>query len=475
MINRLLCNQNQTLLEALQIINDNAKGAVFVIDDSGVMIGILTDGDIRRVLLNGKTLHDKVGDIARTEFASGKTSDSYETLLSKLNDKIKIIPVLDEQGKPANLFEYKSNYCIPVAIPNLKGNEFKYLIDAFLSTWVSSSGSYLNRFEREFSTFSGCDHGVAVTNGTVALQLAMLALGIGEGDEVIVPDLTFAATINAVLHVNATPVIVDIEKDSWCISPAEIEKAITPKTKAVIPVHLYGQPCDMNAIIQLSKQYHFYIIEDCAEAHGATFDNKPVGSFGDIGCFSFFGNKVITTGEGGMCVTNSAGLNEKMRILRDHGMSKTKKYWHDTVGYNFRMTNIQAALGCAQLEKIKTILHNREQIENDYKNKLSGIDSIIFQADDFTDRKKITWLVSLLVANMDIRNSLINSMKKKGIDSRPFFYSLSRMEIYKKYLFSNTASLEISERGICLPTYEGIKPETIDLIADELNDLACQR
>ena len=228
----------------------------------------------------------------------------------------------------------------------------------------------LRSLKNEFAEYSDCAHGAAVSNGTVALHLALVALGIGEGDEVIVPDLTYAATINTVLHANATPVIVDVEESSWCIDPIQIEKAITRRTKAIIPVHLYGQACDMEAIMKIAKKYKLRVIEDCAEAHGAMFNEKKVGSFGDVGCFSFFGNKVITTGEGGMCVTNDTNLNERMRILRDHGMSKTKRYWHEVIGYNYRMTNLQAAIGLAQLERIEKIHNNRREYENNYKDSL---------------------------------------------------------------------------------------------------------
>ena len=240
---------------------------------------------------------------------------------------------------------FDENIHISLAQPQLSGNEYKYLMDAFLSTWISSIGSYISRFEETFSNYCGVKYGIATSNGTTALHLALSALDIGSGDEVIVPDITFAATINAVLYTGAVPVIVDVEEDSWCIDPDEIEKAITPKTKAIIPVHIYGQPCNMDAICAIARKNNLYIIEDCAEAHGAEWKNGKVGSFGIISCFSFFGNKVITTGEGGMCITDSIELNEKMRILRDHGMSRKKKYYHEVIGFNYRMTNLQAAIG----------------------------------------------------------------------------------------------------------------------------------
>ncbi len=351
---------------------------------------------------------------------------------------------------------------MPVALPDLNGNEFNYLTDAFLSTWISSSGEYIHRFESGFAEFCNMSHGVAVSNGTVALHLALETLGVGEGDEVIIPDLTFAATANAVLHANATPVIVDVNRDDWTISPMEITKAITKKTKAIIPVHVYGQPCDMDSIMEIAKKHKLFVIEDCAEAHGALYKGQKVGSFGDISCFSFFGNKVITTGEGGMCVTNSLKLDTEMRAYRDHGMSKTKRYWHDRIGYNYRMTNLQAAIGLAQLERITEILQWRSNTEEQYRKKLANISTIEFQK-IIPNRNKITWLVCISVSSA-IRDNTLSKLNSVKIDARPFFYSLGDMEIFKKYLFSNKQSKLISERGINLPTNLSVNSDTIDRI-----------
>jgi len=460
MMEKLLCSKNNTLMDALGIINKNGKRAVFVIDERKKLCGVLTDGDVRRLLLSGHQLQEKVANSIRGNFVYAKDSQTYEQILPKFNDTIKIMPVVNSAREVVNYFQYEEDIHIPVVKPDLNGNELKYLVHAFLSTWISSRGIYKDIFEKEFAKFCSCKYGVSTSNGTVALHLALLALGIGKGDEVIVPDLTFAATINAVLHAGATPVIVDVEKDSWCIDPVQIRKVITRKTKAIIPVHLYGQPADMDAIASIARKRKLFIIEDCAEAHGATFDNRKVGSFGDIGCFSFFANKVITTGEGGMCVTNSRTLAKKMMILRDHGMSLYKKYRHEVVGYNYRMTNLQAAIGVAQLERVEEILSNRQRLEDEYKKNLSGIDFIEFQRDDLVKRNKIVWLVSFLIKNKK-RDLYIQRLLKKGIDVRPFFYPLSKMKLYKKYVFSAKNSVDISRAGISFPTicssvYKGI-------------------
>ena len=468
-LKKLTCHVDGALIDAWKIINENAKGTVFIVDDDKKLLGILTDGDIRRFLISGGRLESGIKEVMNDEFSYGLENESHEKLLKKLNERVKILPLLNKNFQLVDFIEYRADFYIPVAMPDLKGNEFNYLADAFLSTWISSSGEYINNFEKGFSKYCTANHGVAVSNGTVALHLAMKALGIGSGDEVIIPDLTFAATINAVLHANATPVIVDIDENDWTISSTEIQKAITPKTKVIIPVHIYGQPCDMDAIMNIAKKHKLFVIEDCAEAHGSEYKGKKVGSFGDISCFSFFGNKVITTGEGGMCITNSAALDEKMRILRDHGMSKTKKYWHEEVGFNYRMTNLQAAIGLAQLERIDEILNWRSQLEKNYREELKDIKQIKFQA-ILPDRDKITWLVSILVENNQ-RNDVLKSLNEINIDARPFFYSLSEMEIYKEYLFSNEKSLSISKCGINLPTNPSVSEDTIQRIKSNLSQL----
>ena len=470
MIKNLICDYNNTLLEAMYIINENAMGVCFVVDEFNSLKGVATDGDIRRAILNHRSLDSPIVEILSDNFVYGYQSDSSDTLINKITEYINIIPIVDKNNQLVDYFKYSQQIHFPVAIPNLGGNEFKYLIDAFLSTWISSTGSYIDKFEDKFSSYSDCEYGVTVSNGTVALHVALVALGIGKGDEVIVPDLTFAATINAVLHANATPVIVDVEDQSWCIDPDEIEKSITSKTKAIIPVHLYGQVCDMDSIMSLAKQYGLKIIEDCAEAHGSMFKGNKVGSFGDIGCFSFYGNKVITTGEGGMCVTNSTELNDKLRLLRDHGMSKTRRYYHDVVGYNYRMTNLQAAIGLAQLERIDEIHKNRFSYEKLYRRIMS--DSNFEFQKDLKNRKRITWLVCLLVGsnNNNERDILIEQLKDNGIDARPFFYLLSDMDIYKKYSRAvNSSAKKISSYGINLPTYESLKSlEQIEIIINKI-------
>jgi len=459
------CKLGSSINGVLEAINQKPYGTAFIENEINKLVGIVTDGDVRRLLLGGKTLDStlELGDLGTFVFAH--EGENFEELLKKTSCQIQIIPIVNNEGELQDYFEYshKTKFT-PVAEPTLENKELEYLLDAFLSTWISSRGKYIDKFEDEFSDFCNVEYGVAVSNGTVAIHLALVVLGIGEGDEVIIPDLTFAATINAVLYVNAIPVIVDIELDSWTIDPIEIEKAITPRTKAIIPVHIYGQPCDMDRIMQIAKDHDLKVIEDCAEAHGAEFEGKKVGSFGDISTFSFFANKIITTGEGGMCVTNSKELNDKMRTLRDHGMSKEKRYWHDHIGFNYRMTNLQAAIGCAQLEKIDDILNRNSKIEANYKKHLQRLGLFNWQH-NFKNKKKVVWLVCCYTEK---REEIMDLLIKNNIDVRPFFYCLSEMPIYAEYSFSSENARNVSKLGLNLPTVKDVDYERIEKILSSI-------
>lgn len=470
-IKAMSCMPDTTLREVLEIIDKNAKGIAFVTDSAEKLEGVVTDGDIRRGFIHKNiSLDSPISLCMNTEYIYAYTTDNLDEIARRFDRKIAYIPILDDAARLIDCYECKMSINIPIARPELGGNELKYLTEAFVSTWISSTGKYIDQFEERFSSYCGTIYGVAVSNGTTALHLALAALGIKEGDEVIVPDLTFAATINAVLYTGATPVIVDIEEDSWCIDPSEIEKAINSRTKAIIPVHIYGQPCEMDRIMEIAERNNLYVIEDCAEAHGAEYKGKKVGSFGTIGCFSFYANKVITTGEGGMCLTNDEMLNEKMRLLRDHGMSKQRKYYHAMVGYNYRMTNMQAAIGVAQLERIGEMHRWRCDLEQNYRVAVENIKGLEMQRNDLPNRKKTTWLISAIMPE-EKRGRFIDRMKEEGIDIRPFFIPLSHMEIYEKYTFSNAVSTKISCRGINFPTISTVSESTIHLIAQMLEEI----
>jgi len=357
---------------------------------------------------------------------------------------------------------------IPVAEPELGNEELNNVIAAFKSGWISSKGAFIPQFEKKFARYCGVRHGVSTFNGTAALHLALTALGIGPGDEVIVPSLTFIATANAVAYCGAKPVMVDVHPDYWCIDPQRIEEAITPRTKALIPVHLYGHPCDMDAIMAIARRHRLLVVEDAAEAHGAECRGRKVGSFGQVSCFSFYGNKIITTGEGGICITGNKRLADTMRCLRDHGMSTARRYWHTVVGFNYRMTNLQAAVGVAQLEKIDAFIEKKRAIARAYRNALRTLSEAgsVRLHPEMDWARCVYWMYSILVEQKlgMSRDRVMAVLGKKKIESRPFFYPLHIQPPYRNGTRFPVAE-RLSKKGICLPSSVSLDEKTIIRIA----------
>jgi perosamine synthetase len=357
------------------------------------------------------------------------------------------------------------NRYYPVSMPTLSGRELEYVTDAVKSGWISSLGPYVNRFEAEFAAFCGVEHAICVANGTVALHLALHALAVGPGDEVIMPDLSFVASANSVLMVGAKPVFCDIDPDTLCINPDKIEALITPRTRAIMPVHLYGHPSDMPRILDIARRHGLKVIEDAAEAHGSAVNGKRVGSWGDCGTFSFYANKNITTGEGGMVTTNDAALAAELRHLRDHAMSPSKRYWHERMGFNFRMTNLQAALGCAQMEQVDGFLARRRALFEGYKRRLAGLEGVRLnsEAEGCTNT---FWMVCIELEGTDSgkRDRIAAEMRLQGVDTRPYFYPMSDMP----YLDSADTPVahRVSAQGLNLPTYLTLEESDLDYICD---------
>ncbi len=357
---------------------------------------------------------------------------------------------------------------IPVSEPDISEKEIEYVDDAVRSGWVSSHGKYIDEFEDKFSEFIGTDYGLTVTNGTAAIHLAVSAIGIKEGDEVIVPDLTFISPVNAVLYNNARPVICDVEKDSWCIDTSKIEELITEHTKAIIAVHLYGNSSNMDELLKIKKKYNLYLIEDTAESLGTEYKNRKLGSFGDIGCFSFYGNKTMTTGEGGFCTTDNKELYERMLLLRDHGMTSKKRYWHEFIGYNYRMTNMQAALGMAQLERLNYFIKRKREIADEYNKLLNGYVTTHPAGKDYNSTY---WLYSILMEDEKQRDGLMEYLYKNGIDTRRFFYPVHAMPPYSKFGNGNyPVSVKLAETGINLPSSVRLTNEEIKYISGKIYD-----
>jgi perosamine synthetase len=358
---------------------------------------------------------------------------------------------------------------IPVAEPLLDGNELAYVSDCVRSGWVSSLGKYIQEFEERFAAFCGVRHAAAVSNGTTALHLAMVALGVGPGDEVIVPTLTFIATANAVRYTGATPVFADSEPHTWNIDPQDVRRRITSRTKAIIPVHLYGHPTDLQPLLDLASERGLALIEDAAEAHGALYRGKRVGSLGQLNCFSFYGNKIITTGEGGVLTTDDDALDARVRYLRDHAMSPEKRYWHTEVGYNYRMTNLQAALGVAQMERIEEFISRKRAIAAAYNRLLGDIPYLVLPP-EAEWASSVYWMYSLLLReNAPIqRDELMRHLKSQNIDSRPFFYPIHSMPPYHTGQSLPVAE-DLSRRGINLPSAVTLSKEDIQRIVTALS------
>ncbi|NDJ76062.1 MAG: DegT/DnrJ/EryC1/StrS family aminotransferase [Chloroflexi bacterium] len=365
---------------------------------------------------------------------------------------------------------------IPVAAPVFAGNEKKYVMDCLETTWISSKGKYVTQFEESFAAFCGVKHAMLCSSGTTALHLGLLALGVGPGDEVILPTLTFVSTANAVMYCGATPVFVDSLPDTWNLDPAQLAAKITPRTKAIIVVHLYGLPCDMDAVQAIADAHHVPVLEDAAEAHGAVYQGQRAGALGKVGMFSFYGNKTITTGEGGMVTTGEDDLAEQVRLLRGQGQDPNRRYWFPVIGYNYRLTNIQAAIGLAQLEQADFHLGARRDVYRWYREELAGVDELVWQT--VADGIEPTyWMVSVVLGdNVQMeRDAVMAALRERGIETRPLFYPIHTLPPYHDP--ARHGSLPVAERlaarGINLPTWAGLTRDDVRYISQSL--LACIR
>jgi perosamine synthetase len=352
---------------------------------------------------------------------------------------------------------------IELDAPCFSNLEKKYLNQAVDSGFVSSVGPCIAAFEKKMAQYFGAKGAVAIQSGTAAIYMALYELGIGPGDEVIVPSLTFAATVNPVLYTGATPVIVDVDRDTWNIDPMSIQKALTKKTKAIIPVHVYGNPCDMGSIMRLAKKFGLYVIEDATESLGATFNDKYTGTMGEFGCFSFNGNKLITTGGGGMITSNNLKRIEHIRYLINQAKDKDRPSFHSEMGFNFRMTNIEAALGLAQFEKIENFLKQKRNFHRVYENALGDLPNVSFQG-KYEASKESFWFSCLKLQSADI-GKVIQTLKEKNIPTRRVFVPLNQMPYLKKYSRNFDNALNIYHSGLCLPCSNLNKEKDIQRVA----------
>jgi len=460
--------------EVLRAIDKGALGIAIIVHPATKNFeGVVTDGDVRRFLLKGFGLNTPVSKMSRPESISAPVETPIEKISRMFSDPVRVIPLLDKNDLVVDLAIFDKRVHLPVAEPILDDKELLYVNDCILSGWISSSGKYLSKFEAMFAEYCGTEFAIATSSGTSALHLALLACNIGPGDEVIVPSLTFIATANAVTYTGAKPVFVDCEYETWNIDPAAIERSITKKTKAIIPVHLYGHPANMDPIVDIADRYGLFVVEDAAEAHGAEYKGQKVGSMGDLAIFSFYGNKIITTGEGGMVVTSNRKIADKIRLFRDHGMQKDRRYWHPVLGYNYRMTNIQAALGVAQMEKIDLILDKKRQIAEIYSENLRNIDGLRLP-NELEWAKCVFWLYTVLI-DQDIfgisRDQLMLRLKKQGIETRPLFPPVHSQPIYANAQVLPVAE-QISSQGFSLPSSAHLSNESVERVARTIREIS---
>ncbi len=364
---------------------------------------------------------------------------------------------------------------ISVCEPVLNGREMQYVVDCLETNWISSTGKYIDRFERQFSAYCGVPYGVACSSGTTAIHLALVALGIGPGDEVIIPDFTLIVSANMVIQAGARPVLVDVDPRTWCIDPNLIEAKITPRTRAIMAVHMYGHPCDMEAIADIARRHNLYVLEDCAEAHGAEVNGNKVGALGDAGCFSFYGNKILTTGEGGMVVCKDRQLAERMQLLRNQGFGEPR-FVHQVTAFNYRLTNIQAAIGLAQSEMVEEKVERKCWIGKTYNELLAGQHDFTLPHEE-PWAKNVYWMYGVLIEKSlgVTKDGLMAKLKQKGVDTRSFFCPMSLQPVFRhdNPLFPDVSgdypvSVDLWNRGLYLPSGLSLTHDQIEEVVRKL-------
>jgi perosamine synthetase len=473
-IDRLIVPSTATIRDALARLDAAGTGFLVAVDDDGRLAGIATDGDVRRALLRGVAIGDPIATAMNVRCVTLPVEASDAVIHRALRAPISFVPLLDAERRPVDWAGLGRHHRLPVMEPLLDGNELSYVEEAVVTGWVSSQGRFVARFEEMLGELHGVPHALAVSNGTVALHLALVALGVGPGDEVIVPDLTFAATASAVVHAGATPVFVDVDTATWTIDPTAVAAAITPRTRAVIPVHLYGHPADMDALLALAAEHRLLLVEDAAEALGSRVRGRIVGSLGDAACFSFFGNKTITTGEGGLILFRDEGTWRRARMLRDHGMSPERRYWHLEPGFNYRMTNLQAAVGVAQVERAASIFERKRALAARYDAALAGLPGIEPRPTaPWAD--PVCWLYTVVVgANLGLsRDELAARLLHAGVETRPVFHPLSAMPAFARWAVGppGPVTAAISAAGLSLPSAITMLPEDIDGIVGRIRSI----
>lgn len=465
-----------TLRKAMEYINKGGKGIALVVDKEQKLIGVVTDGDIRRALLSGMSLDSGIQDIIVKNPVTAVLGVTTNQLLEvMMNRGIQQIPILNEEGKVVDIALLRELKRIPLSRPDITQKEVG-LIASVLATSKLSIGPMIEEFENKIASYVGTRYAVAVNSGTSALHLCIKSLGIKDGDEIITSPFSFIASANCALFERAKPVFVDINEDTLCIDPERIEEKITPKTKAILPVHIFGYPADMDRIMEIAKQYNLSVIEDAAEALGSEYKGRKVGSFGNMGVFAFYPNKQISTGEGGMAVTDNKEISLLWRSLRNQGRSEGSEWLsHERLGYNYRMSELHAALGVAQMERIEQIILKRQQVAEMYNERLRSLSELKIPYS--SHHIKMGWFVYVVRIDSvrfsrEDRDAIIRQLDQRGISCRNYFPPIHLEPFYRKMFGYKEGDFPITEwvsgKTIALPFYNNISEEEIDYICDNL-------
>jgi perosamine synthetase len=360
---------------------------------------------------------------------------------------------------------------VRVSEPLIGDNTLALVKECIDTGWVSSEGRFITDFEQKWAAYCGVDHGVAVSNGTTALQVAMRALQLEPGSEVIVPSYTIISCVIAILEAGCVPVLVDCEADTWNLNLEQVAARITPRTRALMPVHIFGHPVDMRIVGDFARKHHLRVVEDAAEAHGAELDGRRVGSFGDMACFSFYANKIVTTGEGGMVVTNDAKLAERMRSLRNLCFRRDRRFFHTEIGHNYRLTNLQAAVGVAQVDRVDSHIAKKRWMAKKYAERLSGVTQLSLPVER-PWAKNVYWMYGVVLGD-DVpfdATEFASRLRSRGVDTRPFFLGMHEQPVLRdKGLFNDEhypVTERIARRGLYLPSGLTITEDDIDYVSD---------
>lgn len=463
----ILLEMNSEIGEALDLLAKPGIDVIFLVEGKK-LVASLTNGDVRRGFAKGATNKSKLIDVAnmnpvfvRTNFTSLEIYKIFQTGISRL-------PILNNTDEIIEILDDTSQVVIPISEPNIGPREIELVNAALNSNWISSSGVYIEDFERMFANFIDTKYSLAVSNGTQAIALALLALGIIPGDEVIVPSLTFGATANAVIQIGAIPVFVDIEENSFAIDPSLIQSQISNKTRAIIVVHLYGKPAQLKLINEIAMKHNLFVLEDCAEAIGTYISGQHVGATTDAGTFSFFANKTITTGEGGMVTFKSKEVYEKAKLIRSHGYDPVNRYWHKTWGTNMRLTNLQAAIGVGQLERIEELISKKLLIGETYNRMFTEIQiDKILPHFNFPWGKESFWLYTIEFEKTIDVEAVAEYLANNRIETRRIFHPLPiqpAFEVYNRSKLTYPVAKKKYDQGLCLPSSTNISERQIQKV-----------